>query len=428
MTLDHRVSLSRIDASSRHLAALNRLVDTSLLLASTLDLPPLLAHLMDAAMELTGTEAACILLAEPGGFRVQAAKGLGTGRLVGQLIGGAVGGVNCLAARIAAADGAVAIADIAAAGVALCPVERELLAADVVSLIGVPLRRAGRVLGVLEVFNKCCTPATDDDVRTLTVLAAQAANAIHTAQLVDSLEAANAEMAQLDRLKTDFLSVASHELRTPLALVMGYGTLLEDSLEGDLGEYASQVMQAALQLRSVVDSMADLHHLHTGQSAMQFAPARLSVLLSMAFRDAEKLAAEKGQLYEMQPPAGDADLLIDLPRMMAALANVLRNAVKFTPAGGAVLLSATVEASEVRISVQDTGCGIPPEARGRIFEAFYQAENPLTRRHEGVGLGLTVAQAVVERHGGRIEAHSAGPGEGSRFTLVLPLNGAAPGR
>ncbi len=427
MTLDHRLSLENIAASTRRLVMLNRLVDTSLLLTSTLDLPALLAHLMDAAMELTGTEAACILLAEPDGFRVQAAAGLGTGRLVGQWVGRTVGGHDCLANLIAAAGGPVSVDDIRSAGMRLCPVERELLDAGVVSLLGVPMQHAGQLVGVLEVFNKCCAPATDDDERALTVLAAQAANAIHTAQLVDSLEAAYDELSQLDRLKTDFLAVASHELRTPLALVMGYGTLLEEMLDGEPEEYAHLVMDAAVRLRGVLDSMADLHHIYTGAHSMKLEPARLSTLMTMAFRDVKKLADEKGQLYEMQPLEADVELMIDLPRMMSALANVLRNAVKFTPAGGAVLLSAAVGSSEVRITVQDTGCGIPADAGRRIFEAFYQAENPLTRRHEGVGLGLTIAQAVVDYHGGCVEAHSAGPGEGSCFTLRLPLNTGATG-
>jgi len=112
--------------------------------------------------------------------------------------------------------------------------------------------------------------------------------------------------------------------------------------------------------------------------------------------------------------------------MQSALSNVLNNAVKFTPEDGTIALRAEVRAGEVWISVSDSGIGFPPEEREKIFEEFYQVEDHLTRHYGGIGLGLAIARALVEAHGGRIWAESAGPGRGATFTLSLPLDADLP--
>jgi len=147
----------------------------------------------------------------------------------------------------------------------------------------------------------------------------------------------------------------------------------------------------------------------------------LDDLLRGAYREVLPLALAKDQHFELKEPLPPYLIRADHDRLHLALINVLQNAVKFTPSGGTILLSAERSGDEVWITVRDNGIGIPPQDLGHIFEAFYQVGDPLTRRYPGIGLGLTVAQAIMERHGGRIWAASEGPNMGSCFTLALPL-------
>jgi signal transduction histidine kinase len=272
---------------------------------------------------------------------------------------------------------------------------------------------------VLEVLNKRQGRFNDEDVRHITILASQAADAIDKAQLIEELRQANEELAQLNKLKNDFIAIASHELRTPLGLILGYASFLKEEAEGEMGEHIQAVLNSAQHLRGLIEDMTNLAWLDKAELNKQ--PISINTILGAAHADVLAMADGKEQVILLEPPEHLIEINADPHQIESALTNVLNNAVKFTPQRGVIVLSALAQAKEVWIRVQDNGIGLPPNQLERIFDQFYQVEDPMTRRYGGLGLGLTIARKIVERHEGRIWAESAGPGLGSTFTIALPL-------
>jgi signal transduction histidine kinase len=174
-------------------------------------------------------------------------------------------------------------------------------------------------------------------------------------------------------------------------------------------------------MRSLIEGMTNLRYVQLDESELKIEKVWLNDLLQAAINDVRSTVEAKGQVFEFEPPPEAIMIEVDRAKFVMALTNVLNNAIKFTPPGGAILLSAIRRNKEVWIQVSDNGVGIPADSLERIFEQFYQVEDPMTRRHGGLGLGLTIARTVLNRHKGRIWAESPGLNEGSCFTLVLPL-------
>ncbi len=409
---------THVETLRADLNALNRLVEISAMLASTLDLPPLLNYIMQAATEITDAEAASILLVEEGSDELRFAAASGTDAQ--GLIGLTVPLEHSIAGAVLMRRQPCIIPDVSQHPRHFQRVDR-LIDFHTRSILGVPMVIRDQAVGVLEVINKRRGQFGNDDVRYMTLLAMQAAAAIRNAQLVRSLEKAYEDLKQLHKLKTDFIAIASHELRTPLSVILGYATFLREEAQGEISEHAETVLNSALQLSNLIESMTNLRYVVMDDAELEFQPLPLSDLLSEAYRETLPLAQAKGQHLEMREPPSPCYIRADRAPLLLALTNVLHNAVKFTPEGGTISLSAERSGDEAWITVRDNGIGIPPEELERIFEAFYQVGDPLTRRYGGLGLGLTIARAIVERHRGRIWAASAGPNKGSHFTLALPL-------
>jgi signal transduction histidine kinase len=243
--------------------------------------------------------------------------------------------------------------------------------------------------------------------------------------MVGALQRAYKKLGELDRLKSDFIAVASHELRTPLALVLGYATMLKEDAGGTAVEKLDVVVQAALHLRGLIEDMVNLRQLETGKSVPQRSTFKLQELIGSVCADCESLATAKGQTIELQLPSAPLTVTADRTQITIVLNNLLTNAIKFTPNGGRISVQAEPRNGEARVSVIDSGIGIPKAELDRIFERFYQAEPHLTRRHGGMGLGLSIAKELIELHGGRIWVESV-EGKGSRFTFTLPAQDALP--
>jgi signal transduction histidine kinase len=151
----------------------------------------------------------------------------------------------------------------------------------------------------------------------------------------------------------------------------------------------------------------------------------LAALLREVGSDMLDLCHAEGHHLELALPPDELLVEIDRNWIRMALTNVLNNAVRFTPSGGQITLAGRAsDAAEAWITVADTGVGLAPAALEKVFDEFYQVEHHMTRRHGGLGIGLSIARGLVEAHGGRIWAASAGPGQGTTFTLALPLAGA----
>jgi signal transduction histidine kinase len=289
------------------------------------------------------------------------------------------------------------------------------------SLIGVPMRSHEQPIGVLEAVNKKEGRWTDDDRRNMLILASQSAVAIENARLLDQLKRAFDELDQLDKLKNDFIAIASHELRTPLSVILGYATFLQEDAQGAVSEHAAAVLNSALRMRNLIEDMTNLRYLKLGDAELTKEHIPLAAIFQAAQSDVESLAEAKGHTLSVSKPDMSMVVVVDRLKLGMALVNLLNNAIKFTPSGGAITLACERRSNAVWIMVRDTGIGIPQDQLTKIFEEFHQVEDHMTRRHGGMGLGLSIAKAIVEAHGGRIWAESEGPQRGSTFYINLPL-------
>jgi len=289
------------------------------------------------------------------------------------------------------------------------------------SILAVPMMFQERPIGVLEGINKRnAGKFSEHDVQILSTLATQAAVAVENARLVTELQAANAQLAELDRLKSDFISIASHELRTPLALILGYASFLRDEADEAAGEQLDAVLQAAMQLRGLIEDMVNLSHLEAGSAELNPAEFTIQDLIHACLEAQQQFAVTKSLEIIQSMPETAMRVRADREKIRIVLNNLINNAIKFTPAGGRIQLAVRPQTGMVAVSVVDTGIGIPENELSRVFDRFYQVESHLTRREEGMGLGLCIARGMVELHGGRIWAESV-PGRGSRFTFTLPI-------
>lgn len=288
------------------------------------------------------------------------------------------------------------------------------------SLLGVPMRIKDRVTGVIEALNKDCGEFTDFDVQLLLVIASQAAISIHNAQLIQALQKANIELSQADKLKRDLMAVASHELRTPLGNILGYATLLyEDAIEENK-PLADSIIKASSRLRAVLDDIANMNLLYTGEADLDLADTTLQEVFSFASDEVRQTVSREELPISYRLPDEPIPLRVDLCKLSVVFINLLVNAVRFTPDDGEILVTAEERKDEVMVSIEDSGVGIPEESLEKIFEVFYQEEDHMTRRYGGLGLGLSIAKELVRLHGGRIWAESGGVGKGSTFRVALP--------
>jgi signal transduction histidine kinase len=411
------------DLLKQRIQELTRLVNVSLVLNSTLAPDPLLRFIMDSASDLVGAESASILLIDHNTqdlvFAATSSRG-GEG-----IIGQPVPLEGSIAGLILRENRPVAINDVTAD-------PRHYRHTDEVtqfttrSILGVPMRIRDRVVGVLEAVNKINGGWTVQNRSALMILASQAAVAIENARLVTALQRANEELSELDRMKNAFIAVAGHELRTPLGIILGYAAFLKEEAQGEVSSHADAVFRGAMQLRGIIEQLTNLSHLKQSPD-VDLARARVGVadLLRAAEQDIAAMAAAKGHRLMVDLPPESAILWVDPAKIQAVLANLLNNAVKFTPAGGTITLSCEQRPHETWLRVSDTGIGIAPENQTRVFEEFFQVEDHLTRRYGGMGLGLSIARGFVEAHGGRLWVESPGVGGGATFFASLPLAEAA---
>ncbi len=297
----------------------------------------------------------------------------------------------------------------------------QTIAFDTRSILGVPLKVKDEVIGAMELLNKLDDQGFgQDDIQIASTLAAQAAIAIENARLLDELKSAYDDLAELDELKSNFVSIASHELRTPLAVILGYASFLREEVSGEASEQVSIVLQSAMRLRSLIDDMVNLRHVETGEAQLERDIFSMKELISEVSKEFAQVAEAKQQTLRVNLPDDPLKIDADQQKVYLVLANLLSNAIKFTPPEGRVHISAQRKGEEIWISVMDTGIGIPRRDYNRIFDRFYQVEPSLTRRYEGMGLGLSIARSMVELHDGRIWVDSV-LGKGSRFSVVLPV-------
>ncbi|HNW94152.1 MAG TPA: PAS domain-containing sensor histidine kinase, partial [bacterium] len=242
-------------------------------------------------------------------------------------------------------------------------------------------------------------------------------------QLLTALTIANSELRSLDELKNNLLSNVSHELRTPLVAVRGYAELMREGISGPVNEQQQAHFDTMLRnidrLLKLINNLLEFSRQgkHAPLQRERFAVAEL---IAEVLRLLEPKAAEKQVRLSAEPLPRDVQVLADRHKLQQVLINLTDNALKFTPSGGSVVLAVAADDTRLRLSVTDTGVGIPENERRRIFERFYQIDSSSTRVHGGAGIGLAIVRDIVEQHGGTIEVVST-VGSGSTFTVTLPL-------
>jgi signal transduction histidine kinase len=252
--------------------------------------------------------------------------------------------------------------------------------------------------------------------------------AIENAQLyaalkerADKLEQAYRELQEIDKLKDELVQNVSHELRTPLTFIKGYVELLLEQEMGPLNESQRESLAiVAEKTNALTRLVSDIIFLQqVERESLDLAPHSMRDVARLALHSCEIAAANAGISLQLKASSDLPPILIDRDRINQVFDNLLGNAIKFSPRGGAITIAVEDFGDALRMSVTDTGVGIPTDKLARVFERFYQVDGSATRHFGGAGLGLAIAKRIVESHGGQIWVRSAA-GEGSTFYFTLP--------
>lgn len=397
---------------------LARLIEVSLTLNSTLNLEELLQFIIHSAADILDCESVSILLYDDQADRLNfvAASGVETKELAET----SMPLENSLAGTIFRDNKVILLSDIREE-IRKFLLVSQFVKIDVKNLLGMPMRIKDKPTGVLEALNKRTGVFDESDADILAVIASHAAVAIHNARLVEELQEAYNDLQEADRLKTNFLALASHELRTPLGVIIGYATFLQQESQGKLSEHANQVLNAAMQMRALVDAMTNMDMLRTSEMIMSRTVVPVQQVLMKACDEIKTLADVKNQVITLDLEESPLPVKCDPEKLISAFVNLLENAVRFTPERGRISVGTAIRSGgDVLCWVEDNGVGIPHSDLRKIFKEFYQVEPHTTRTHGGMGIGLSIAKGLIEAHGGKVWAESPGPGKGSTFKVLLP--------
>jgi signal transduction histidine kinase len=290
------------------------------------------------------------------------------------------------------------------------------------SLLACPILFRGAALGVIEVVNKASgADYNGDDATILETLAAHAALGLQNAYLQILLDKTRGEAARLDKMKSDFVAITSHELRTPLGLILGHSTFLRELVNEEYHPQLDTIIKSAMRLKDIIENMASVDNFQSGMAVVRRRTVSVRRMVLDIVAQLRDEAEQKKIILGID--IDDSDLMIegDAEKIGIAISNLIKNGIVFTNAGGHIFVVAEQVPGYVKVAVIDDGIGIPSKDVPHIFERFYQVESHLTRKHGGMGLGLSVSKMMVEMHGGKIWVESA-EGKGSIFTILFPLD------
>lgn len=386
----------------KRVARLERLIEVSRALNSTLSLRPLLHDIVVAAQELTDTEACSIMLVDRNSgqlFFEEATNLTGIRSIVVPMEGSVAGWVVKTGEPVVIAD--------ARSDPRFYRKVDEQSTFVTQSILAVPMIARGNVIGVLEAINKRDGVAfTDEDVELLAVVGDQAAVAVQNALLFQ---------------QSDLIAEIVHEMRTPLTSIIAYAELIQRSempME-QRSQFADIIRREAERINEVTKNFLELARLESGRAALARDPVYLTTVIHMAVNVMRPQADAKPVRILVDVPPTLPPVMGDAQRLHQALLNLLSNAVKYSRPGDSVTVNANCEGNRLAVSVADTGPGIPAEALPRLFERFYRVPGA-ERQALGTGLGLSITRQIVEVHGGEIHVASE-EGRGTTFTFTLPV-------
>jgi histidine kinase len=233
-------------------------------------------------------------------------------------------------------------------------------------------------------------------------------------QMADKLE-------KTETMRRQLMGDVTHELRTPLAAIQGYMEGLIDGVIPSNPETYQQVHAEIDRLQRLVNDLQELSRVEAGALQLKLVSTSPAALVETSAGNLGRQFESKGISLKTEIEPNLPDIRVDQDRILQVLTNLLGNALQYTPPGGKVTLRAAREKAEIVFSVSDTGIGIAPDHLSLIFTRFYRADKSRTRASGGSGIGLTIAQALVKAHNGRIRAESGGEGKGSTFSFSLPI-------
>ncbi len=416
-------------STTERMQRMERLLEVTRNLSASLDFEPLLHSMISLVCELTSSETASILRHDPASdtlsFLAMPFYHRDAMRTARVPVDGSAAGLAFSQQR------PVQMSDAPTDSRHFKEVDR-LTGFTTRSLLAVPLIFRGEPIGVIEAVNKIGDAHyTEEDVTVLETIGAQAALAIHAHELQKQVDVLSVEMSELDKLKTDFIAITSHELRTPLGLILGHATFLRELSGDQFHEQLDTIIRSATKLKDIVENLSNVDNFESGAARVRQRMVSMVRLVQDTVAAFQLDARNKGVMLRAdvgvtRMTTGSLQSLTveaDPGKIAIALGNLIKNSIMFTDKGGHIFVTAEAVPGFVKVSVVDDGIGIPMKDLPRIFERFYQVESHLTRRHGGMGLGLSVAKAMIEMHGGRIWAESV-EGKGSNFSFLLPINSA----
>ena len=421
---------SRSAELATKVAQLEALRDVGAGVSSSLDLDEVLTRIVANAVELTGADGGSVMEfdAATQEFVVRAAYG-SSDRLLQRLRAVEIRRDSTLVGQAALEGEPLEVPDLEAVP-HRDPHLQALYDDGWRSVLAVPVRRNHDLVGALVIRRKS-TGTFDPDLRDLLqTFASQSGLAIINARLYGELDTQRRELEIVSRHKSEFLANMSHELRTPLNAVIGFSEVLLDRMFGDLNdrqeEYVRDIWKSGRHLLELLNEILDLSKVEAGQMVLEPTLFSVPTALEYALSMVRERAVVHGITLELDIDPGLDEVEADELRFKQVVLNFLSNAVKFTPDGGTVTTTARRTGTDLVVAVTDSGVGIPPEDRERIFESFQQGGRGAPKE-EGTGLGLTLSRRIVQLFGGRIELESE-EGRGSTFSFSLPLSPAGADR
>lgn len=285
------------------------------------------------------------------------------------------------------------------------------------SAMVVPLKARGKIMGALTLISTDSDRHyTEEDFAFAQELERRTSWAMDNSKLLSETLTAN-------RAKDDFLAALSHELRTPLNVILGWVQVLKtEKMIGPAKDHALDTLERNAQIQvKLINDLLDVSRIVAGKFQLEKKPMDLRSVAMTALESQKMAAAAKGVILKFNAEPYLGFTAGDSLRMQQVIGNLLTNAIKFTPAGGEVRLEIKREQNNLSVSVSDTGQGILPTFLPHVFDAFRQEEGGASRGHGGLGLGLSIVKHIVQGHGGKVRAESAGKNKGSRFTVSIPL-------
>jgi signal transduction histidine kinase len=417
LTEDGRGEGARAEELERVVRTLTRLLDTS----------QLAQRVTESVLSLFRAESSSVWLQQPDGSLACVARA-GQGPespKVGDVLPCDVGVVERVvgerrtlwAAAVIEAPGAV-------------PAERrghEAFGASQSTVLAVPLTVGGEIIGVLVTGYGHSRGLSQAEIDRAQAFADRITPAMRNVQRFVRAEAARATAEAASLAKDEALTLLAHEFRNSLAPIMTSAAVIRRAgpPDGIVPDSAAIVKRQAQHMARLLDDLLDVSRIAHGTMDLKREPVSVSAVVEAAVETTRSFVELRGLTVSLSLPPAPLWLRADRTRLEQVVGNLLSNAIKYTPAGGRIEVTAVAENGDAVLRIHDTGIGILPEHLPRVFDSFFRSAGAQAHTPNGLGLGLTLVRQFVELHGGRVAAHSEGPGRGSEFTVRLPLGPAA---